>query len=307
MCLIVIKPANVTLPRNLFVKANSVNPHGAGFTFAKRNRLHCHKGYRNMRQMWADFIRLTNNQRLPALLHWRFATHGSLGDENTQPFVMKHAAIAHNGIINWCNEEGSIWTAEKGLTVQSRSDSRVLAEDVLHDMTKDELAAASKVLARTIAWSKLAFLHPDGSHSIVEGTSRGKWKDGAWYSNTNHEYDIMSHVSTGSVGYTGTYATSKHKRREDAEAAFGLDDFKTPRGSESLGTYNGMTVVALDALDRADDDDMGAEAIADSFAPSHGLHGDLKGGFTDAELMAMGVDPEDEEAVARLETLPFAH
>ena len=274
MCLVVLKPAGIRLPRKLFQKAHAANPHGAGYSYAKDGALYLSKGYWDMSVMWSAYLRDTDNQKLPALLHWRFATHGNESDENTQPFVMKHAAIAHNGIINWAT----------GGATEDRSDSRILAEEILSDMDKTELKAVGRVLARAIGWSKLALLFPDGSYQLIEGSEAGTWKAGAWYSNFNHEKTFGHHSNAW------TWLDSYTSRKPVYKGAF---------ASGPTLARGDWRPLSLDLDD--DDDESTVRAISDSFAPPH----TLARPFTDAELLSMGVDPEDEAAVARLETLPW--
>lgn len=190
MCLIVLKPEGKKVTPDLFTDAELTNNNGAGFAIATGREIILHKGYFNADLMWQDYLKESKRQKLAALLHWRFATHGDLTVENTQPFALKHAAFAHNGIITWL-------TPEKD---DVRSDSRILAEEILQNMRIEQLQTISKILKRSISWSRLAFLFPSGKYLLIEGT-KGSWDKGVWYSNKNHEgYDNLSWAQWPALG-----------------------------------------------------------------------------------------------------------
>lgn len=92
MCVIIVKPQGVKMP-NIYTlyKANARNPHGIGFctpdrTFKTQN--FC---------KFLDEIKKVGDE--PCIIHFRYATHGSVGVKNCHPFEKDGLKFAHNGVL----------------------------------------------------------------------------------------------------------------------------------------------------------------------------------------------------------------
>ena len=93
MCVAIFKPAGKEMPsaRTLF-RCYSINPHGMGF--ATPNSV-----YHTMK--YEDFFDAVQRvpKEEPCIIHFRWATHGSVRLENCHPFVKGNVVFAHNGVL----------------------------------------------------------------------------------------------------------------------------------------------------------------------------------------------------------------
>lgn len=175
MCILLVKPAGVKAPSlETFKICWDNNPDGAGIAYADGSEVKIEKGFME----WADFkvffesIDLTD---LPALIHFRIATHGTVKAENTHPFtVNKNVVAAHNGILSGVSNEGD-WT-----------DSETFFKRICAPILRS-YKISSKVFHRAvqaiIGSSKLAFLESDGQLTIF-----GKFIEdaGMYFSNDSY-------------------------------------------------------------------------------------------------------------------------
>jgi hypothetical protein len=113
MCIIVVKKPGLQLPdKEALVNCWTNNPNGAGFMYAINNRVHIEKGFFDFENFFSAVTAINDIVSLPAVLHFRFGSHGDISVENTHPFpitenlsVMRRLscktrlAAAHNGII----------------------------------------------------------------------------------------------------------------------------------------------------------------------------------------------------------------
>ena len=177
MCLLIFKPAGVSIPMHYLANASIANPDGSGVAYAHDGRLTIEKAAK-----WgSDEIHeiLKERESCPAIVHFRWATHGSKNHANTHPFQLNDSWVAaHNGVIPNVNP------------IDDESDTRAfLRQNViplldvgvfLYD--KEILELLGKTMGKS---NKMTFLCADGSYGIANESS-GHWKDKVWYS--NHSY-----------------------------------------------------------------------------------------------------------------------
>ena len=176
MCLLIVKPAGATVPTEYLEEAADANPHGCGIAYATGRRVKVKKGAhwgaddlaRHLDRIGAD---------TPALIHFRWKTHGPQDRDNTHPFHLPGRwAAAHNGII----------------TIPTRtdeSDTRAFLRLRVHPLLSAgaDLSAAPIVqrIGAMVPGNKLAFLHGDGRWGIANEPA-GDWEGGVWYSNDSY-------------------------------------------------------------------------------------------------------------------------
>lgn len=193
MCLLIVKPAGHSIPFSHLENADRENPHGCGIAFADGCDVKISKGAKwGAQEIAAQLDKLTD---CPALVHFRYATHGSQNNDNTHPFSLsKKWSAAHNGIISGmqCKKD--------------ESDTRAFLRNNVEPVLKAGGCLTDKrilsLFEQTVgAGNKLAFLHASGRYSIANEKS-GHWNGGAWYS--NHSYEKQEY------SYAGEYFPDYH-------------------------------------------------------------------------------------------------
>ena len=97
MCVILVGTKKNILQTELDLAWES-NPHGAGYSYVHKNRVHIAKGFMRLNDL-VESLERTNANGLISL-HLRVATHGGVNAKNTHPFVVGNDALAHNGILS---------------------------------------------------------------------------------------------------------------------------------------------------------------------------------------------------------------
>lgn len=179
MCLAIYKPADVDPDRDSYRTGYLANNHGAGFVVADKGKLLIRKGFFDFDEFWEAFERYYD---CPALIHFRWATHGKRDKANCHPFsISKDLAMIHNGVL-------SIDTSKD----RSKSDTWHYVESILkplHQLDADfyKHDAIKFQGEQAIQGSKFAFLRADGDFSIWNEDD-GHWADdGHWYSNSTYK------------------------------------------------------------------------------------------------------------------------
>ncbi len=123
MCLIIVKQKNNRLPSGVAKTSGFINPHGLGVVWLDTFEITYHKS--------SEYSVLETDR--PFIAHFRYATVGKIGLDNTHPFrcgVQKHEYLMMNGTI-------------QGLGCKDHCDTKVLAQrlgSVQRHLWKDELA-----------------------------------------------------------------------------------------------------------------------------------------------------------------------
>lgn len=132
MCVIVVKPEGVHMPRHMFLDLWKANPDGGGYSVLWNGELRVRHSL-DPKQLWQWWRSDQVNMRNPEMvMHLRIATHGPVTLENCHPFIVagdEQTVMHHNGIIM-----SAIPSRD-----DERSDSRLFAETVLSDLPGDWL------------------------------------------------------------------------------------------------------------------------------------------------------------------------
>lgn len=167
MCVICIVPAGTKLPSKAELLAmHRQNPHGMGF---------CSK---SMSYKGMNFERFYNRlQFVPmdedVIIHFRFATHGSICVKNCHPFKKGKIWFAHNGILDICP------TGDK-------TDSQTAFDEILYPVIKKYGLDSEELkdeIEEIIDYSKFAFLGDDGKVRMFGSYQK---YHGRYYSNMRH-------------------------------------------------------------------------------------------------------------------------
>lgn len=121
MCLILLKPQNIKLPKLLFKNVFQRNRDGFGWMYLNNEKeIVTHNTIsENWEEHYQDYLPHEDNM---ICLHWRMKTQGDKCLENTHPFLLQNnkLALMHNGSIHGYN------------TKQKESDTNQFVNDTLN-------------------------------------------------------------------------------------------------------------------------------------------------------------------------------
>ena len=105
MCVIIVKPAGVEMPcEDVIRAAMTANPDGFGIVSPKVK----YKGL-NRCEFLAKLSKVTKSE--PCMIHFRWATHGSISEKNCHPFRSGGVWFMHNGVLD-IDTEGDMTDSE---------------------------------------------------------------------------------------------------------------------------------------------------------------------------------------------------
>lgn len=166
MCVLVVCEAGHALPSREVLKAmHRANPHGMGFA---SKSLH-YKGM-NFERFYQRLQFVPQDENV--IIHFRYATHGSVCAKNCHPFKKGSIWFAHNGILD-IEPDGDM------------TDSETAFRNILYPVAR-EYGVFSQELAATvdevIGYSKFAFLDKKGNVMMFGNFEQ---YHGLWCSNMN--------------------------------------------------------------------------------------------------------------------------
>ena len=199
MCLAIYKPADTAPDWNAYQNGFYQNDDSWGFAAVVDGKIVTACGLGKFAEFRSAFEPYADKQ---AIIHFRWATHGSKTEANCHPFmVADDLAVIHNGIISLeCNVHAD------------RSDTWHFNELVLkpmHARDRDFYTRPEVVYTQELAHkgNKFVFLRADGDFGIWNADA-GEWeRDGHWYSNDS--YDGWRTRWYTSKGTTTTTTTAK--------------------------------------------------------------------------------------------------
>lgn len=164
MCVIIVKPAGVKMPsNNILALAHAHNPHGCGFVTPNH---YCRT--LDFKTFKRELAKVKTSE--PCIMHFRFATHGSVKKSNCHPFRRGDVYFAHNGILD-IHPRGDMTDSE---TAFADYIYPTIAE---YGLDSDD---TRYVIAGLLGFSKFAILQGDQVRIFGDFASRG---DGCLYSN----------------------------------------------------------------------------------------------------------------------------
>ena len=197
MCVIIHKPAGVTIPKTTLVDCYDANPDGFGVSYYRSNGK-----LKIIRGMFDDDmickVMSSIDPSIECVLHFRWATHGSKSKKNCHPFKVHSAcgtdfALSHNGILPVNTDE-----------YPDYSDTYHFARSLERDTWSiAELVAASDELEK---------FHGSGNRLALHFPQRvmrtGSWHelDGCYFSNLNWQWSTRA----------TKYSTERYSFADDA-------------------------------------------------------------------------------------------
>ncbi len=174
MCLIIVQMGQQPIDYEDLELMRASNPHGIGVMFSYKKRLVVQKYLNDFSKFYKNYLKIRHTSGTPIVLHFRMATHGNNGIENTHPFfVNPNLAFCHNGIIASMPRDNT------------KSDTRLFNEIILQKLPPNFCFQEGilKSLELAIRTDKIVFL--DNLGRIVFLNERlGHWENDIWYSNS---------------------------------------------------------------------------------------------------------------------------
>jgi len=191
MCIIVVKPSGKRLPsKQILSKCFSSNPHGAGFMYNNpqneynSDTITIAKGFMDFESFYSAITSITadNLYNSDLVIHFRYATQGSISSKNCHPFPVSkkikdlqalnfttNTGIAHNGVISFCSNPNK----------HDLSDTQIFIKDILSQVPQDQL---KDNFAYEKTYSKFAILDKEGFSLIGNFLE----DNGIFYSNDSY-------------------------------------------------------------------------------------------------------------------------
>ncbi len=174
MCLSILnKRGSAKIPYAHFKQAWNGNKDGGGISYYKNKKTIIEKTMSNCKTFYSLYNHAYNESDGDILIHFRYATHGTISVENTHPFkIGANTTFIHNGML-----------PHMELRHEKHSDTYMLNEM----MKKLPVGFIREEKSRNIienyigGGNKLVFLHHGVGYIINE--KAGHWKNGSWYSN----------------------------------------------------------------------------------------------------------------------------
>jgi len=181
MCLIVVKPNSVGLPKKSWLKNGfDLNPHGVGIAHlpAQGKMIHIKKDFDTFTQFW-NYIETEVGKDDILVIHFRLATSGKVDKGNRHPFpvsknlsflrrtdVYCRVAAAHNGVLQQFSRDSKF------------SDTQLFISEILaHIKDKLDNPGIRKLVSHFLGNDRLVVLFRDGRIELF-----GEWiEDGGCY------------------------------------------------------------------------------------------------------------------------------
>lgn len=193
MCLIIVSEDGKLPKASLVETANKKNPDGWGIMYPRKSRVHVIKGMSKETERLDHALQKAKGR--PFVLHFRWATDGSICQRNCHPFKV------HDGL--WMAHNGRIFGVKMD-RLKDRTDSWFFAQELADTVQAYPDWANSDEFVPWVEawigkWNKIAFLRADGKIQIAN-RSEGREYEGLWLSNSlsipEHQYQYQQ-----SAGY----------------------------------------------------------------------------------------------------------
>ena len=185
MCIAILKPKESEIKTDTLRECWDSNPHGAGFMYAKNNRVIVRKELKNFERFLKEY-RKHEQIGGKMVIHFRIMTHGKLDYKNTHPHqVNKNTWLVHNGVIL----QHSHKNAKLSDTVKFCKMLAGLPVDFMQ--SKPTL----RLISGYIDTDKIILMDTSGRTQIVN-EEQGIWDDGIWYSNQSYEPINYAHYGS---------------------------------------------------------------------------------------------------------------
>jgi glutamine amidotransferase len=172
MCVLIYKPAGTSVSESILRGCFDRNDDGLGIGHSDGSTLHIWRTLTNIDEACKRAALLND---YPAMIHFRYATHGTVSMENVHPFWIndtRRALVGHNGIIQIGTQAGE-------------SDTRSFVSNVLANMRDGwwNNHIARTQIEKLLGGSRLAIMEEDGKCTFLNKAQGETTADGVWFSN----------------------------------------------------------------------------------------------------------------------------
>lgn len=214
MCIIIAKKSGIPMPKEEIISnCWQANSDGAGFMYLKNKRVRIEKGFMKLKALKKALKFHNFGLKDTVILHFRWATHGSVTPANTHPFPASNdikklrntitttdTGIAHNGILTYDDDFKN-----------DLSDTMTFIRDIFSDkliLDSLENPAIKNLIEPIVKSSKFALLSATGIQLI------GKFIDdnGLLYSNNGYKDDPFEQYYAINKNYARPYAYEEKTR-----------------------------------------------------------------------------------------------
>jgi predicted glutamine amidotransferase len=176
MCIIVVKPEDVSLSIDTIVNMWVHNPDGAGFMYQDGGKLKIVKGLMKIADFYKEYSKVAERK---LVIHFRWRTHGEVSKNLTHPFqIDRKTGMVHNGVIPINTPSGESDTSWFASRLQNSG------QNIMEALERRKVRQR---MVNKIGLSKLVFMNNAGNVQILNGHMGHFSDDGCWYSNNSYK------------------------------------------------------------------------------------------------------------------------
>lgn len=178
MCVIIYVPKTATISKQEVLDAWSTNPHGAGFSIQKDNKVYFERGFMEVENYYERIKEYIGKNNL--LLHFRISTSKQINKIQTHPYKKGNVTITRGWTTNPVIAMNGIISGQK----EYKDCNDTMSYIIDHQSAFGNLNQDILNIIEDATGAKWAVMKPDE----VLLSSKFQEKDGRWYSNKNHLY-----------------------------------------------------------------------------------------------------------------------
>lgn len=205
MCVIIYRPAGVTISKEILAAAAGQNKDGVGLMWATPNGIQIRRSI-NVKRVYEFLQDVPDGTDLA--VHFRYATHGTVSKDNCHPYrICANNYMMHNGVLSLNDPKNKM------------SDTAIYAQKILRPVMAENpelfYSTAFRTLVELSAGYSNKFLFMNGEGDVwICNEKAGKWREGVWLSTDPLAYRKSYTIQTKD-GKSYTYGASAYGDWDD--------------------------------------------------------------------------------------------